>query len=229
METDNNDEIANLDFGYSQSKWVAEQLVLAAAEQGLDVCLYRPSFLSASTAGAGSRDDIIIMLLAFMIKHGIAVNARNQTSLLPADIAADNMSAIFFQRPIEGHTLHVTVDNYYNMMDITGLIAREYGYPFVYYDTPDFVAEINRRCTKEDPLYLLLPFINRSHPKIMAMEHKRYDNERYRRARHLVGNSRGDPELRDTVSYLMTYMLRERLIPQAAGAWVDQTAPSARR
>jgi len=41
--------MAALDFGYAQSKWVAEQLVFAAGRQGLNVRVYRPSFITAST------------------------------------------------------------------------------------------------------------------------------------------------------------------------------------
>jgi len=54
FETDNNPEMENLDFGYAQSKWVAEQLVLAAQQHGLDARIYRPSLISASTNGVGS-------------------------------------------------------------------------------------------------------------------------------------------------------------------------------
>lgn len=212
LESDNNDEMANLDFGYAQSKWVAEQLVFAAERQGLKVRVYRPSLISASSTGGGSRDDIAIRLLAFMINHGVAVNAGNQISFLPADIAADNIAAIFRQQHTTGRTLHVTADGYYSMMDITRLIARDYGYSFTYYDIPTFVAEMNRRCGKDDLLYPLLDFFNRSHLKIAAMQHKRYSNDRYREARAQSDNGRADPPLRDTVSYLMAYMRREGLI-----------------
>ena len=55
-ERDANPEMENLDFGYAQSKWVAEQLVYAAGKQGLDVRIYRPSLISASEQSAiGSR------------------------------------------------------------------------------------------------------------------------------------------------------------------------------
>ncbi len=216
LETDNNENMLNLDFGYAQSKWVCEQLVFAAQKQGLKVRVYRPAFISASICGIASTDDIAIRLLAFMVNHGVAVNSRNQISFLPADIAADNIAAIFKQRQMECTTLHVTVDGYYNMMDITRLITQEYGYSFVYYDPPDFVAEMQRRCTKNDPLYPLLDFFNRSHLKITAMQHKRYNNEQYREARALSGNGY-DPKLKDTVSYLMTYMLREGVIQGATG------------
>ena len=212
LEIDRNDGMVNLDFGYAQSKWVAEQLVFAAEKQGLKVRIYRPSFISASTAGVGSRNDIAILLLAFMINHGVAVNALNQISFLPADIAADNIAAIFKQQQTADRTLHVTVDGYYNLMDITRLISCDYGYTFVYYDIPSFLAELKRRCRKDDPLFPLMDFFNRSQSKIAAMQHKRYNNDRYREARQLSGHGRGDPLLKDTVSYLMTYMLRRGII-----------------
>ena len=73
----------------------------------------------------GAGYDIAMLLLAFMINHGIAVNSLNQISFLPADIAADNIVAIFYQGQAAGPTMHVTVDGYYNIADITRLITRE--------------------------------------------------------------------------------------------------------
>ncbi len=217
-ESDNNDEMASLDFGYSQTKWVAEQLVRGAERQGLTVRIYRPALISASTQGVWDTHDIAVRLLAFMINHGVAVHARNQLSFLPADVVADNIACIFKQETVPGSTLHVTADAYYNMVDITGLITAEYGYPFVYYEIPDFIAEMNRRCTRESPLYPLLDFFNRSHRKIAAMQLKRYNNDRYREARERTGEGRLDPSLRETVSYLMDYLVRERLISRRGAA-----------
>jgi thioester reductase-like protein len=212
LEIDNNEDMLNLDFGYAQSKWVAEQLVLAEESRGLKVRIYRPSFISASTDGIASKDDIVIRLLSFMINQGIGVIARNQLSFLPADIAANNIVATFKQRQITGRTVHVTVNDYYNLFDITRVITEEYGYPFVYYDIPTFVAEIVRRCAKEDPLYPVLNFFRRSHSKMAAMEHKRYNNDHYREAVQRSGMGYPHPTLRQTVSYLMSYMLREGCI-----------------
>ncbi len=214
LETDNNAEMAHLDFGYSQSKWVAEQLVFAARKQGLKVSVYRPSLISASTDAVGSRDDIFVRLLSFILTRGIAVTARNQISLLPADIVADNIVALFKQRDADPATFHVTVDDYYNMLDIAEVLSRDYGYTFTYLDIPEFVAEMNRRSTKDDPIYPLLDFFNRSHEKLGAMQHKRYDNSGYRAARNRAAGARPDPPLRETLAHLMKFMLREGLIPQ---------------
>ncbi len=211
-ESDNNAGMENLDFGYAQSKWVAEQLVFAAAKQGLEVRVYRPSLISASSDGVGSKDDIGVRLLAFMIKHGVAVDAGNQISFVPADVAAHNIATLFRQPALRGKTFHVTVDDYYNIADVTREITRVYGYPFSYYPIPEFVVEMNRRSTKDDPVYPLLDFFNRTHEKLSAMQHKRYNNDVYREARDRSGSARRDPGLSQSVAYLMEFMLREGLI-----------------
>jgi len=213
FEHDNNPEMANLDFGYAQSKWVAEQLVFAAKKQGLKIRVYRPSLISASTGAVGSRDDIFVRMLAFILKHGIAVDALNQISLLPADIVADNIVALFKQTNAEPTTFHVTVDDYYNMVDVAEILSRDYGYTFTYLAIPEFVAEMNRRSTKDDPIYPLLDFFSRSHPKLTAMQHKRYDNRDYRAARSRATSARPDPPLTETLAHLMKFMLREGIIP----------------
>jgi thioester reductase-like protein len=192
------------------------------------VRVYRPSLITPSTGAVGSRDDIMVRLLAFMLKYGVGVNARNQLSFLPADIAAHNIAAILGQRQVPARTLHVTVDDYYNMMDVTRLITREYGYTFAYHEYPEFVSEMNRLCTKDDPLYPLLDFFNRSHPKLSAMQHKRYVNDRYKEARAATGVGRGEPGLSETVSYFMEFMLREGIVEPARAprpAQKDATPP----
>ncbi|MBP1602994.1 MAG: AMP-binding enzyme [Acidobacteria bacterium] len=211
FETDNNPEMENLDFGYAQSKWVGEQLVLAAQQHGLDARIYRPSLISASTNGVGSKDDIAVRLLAFMIRHGVGVTAKNQMSFLPADLVADNI-ALFFKEPeLPARTLHVTVDDYYNIEDVTREISRKYGYRFTYFDIPGFMKQMSQRCTQEDLLYPLTDFFIRSQDKLAAMQHKRYDNTMYQKARAQVGGH-GDPTLEETVTHIMEHMLREGII-----------------
>jgi thioester reductase-like protein len=212
FENDNNDEMANLDFGYAQTKWVAEQLVRAAQARGLDTRIYRPSLVSTSTAGIGDRNDVAVRLLAFMINHAIAVDAANQLSILAADVAADNIAAIVASGAPSEQALHVTVDDYYNMTGLTRLLTREHGYRFTYYDIPGFIAEMNRRCTRADPLFPLLDFFNRSAAKIAAMQLKRYRNDHYHEARNRAGAARDDPTLADTVSFLVAYLRAEGLI-----------------
>ncbi len=227
-ETDNNAAMENLDFGYAQSKWVAEQLVHAAGQQGLDVRIYRPSLISASTNGAGSTDDIMLRLLAFMIRHGIAITSRNQLSLLPADVTADNIASIFKEPRIPGRTLHLTVDDYYNFIDLTHVITRNYGYEFTYFDIPGFMTQLYQRASQEDLVYPLTDFFVRSQEKFAAMQRKRYNNDLYRQVREQCGGRR-EPSLDDTVSYLVDYMLRMGIIPASKRGRATQGAPAPNR
>ena len=88
-ETDFNEDMELLDFGYSQSKWVAEQVVADARSKGLSTRIFRPALVSPSVTGGGNNFDIAVRLVAFMVNHGIGVDALNQVSFVPADIVGE--------------------------------------------------------------------------------------------------------------------------------------------
>src|ERR1700745_3617312 len=69
-----------LDFGYSQSKWVSEQVVMDARRHGLATRIFRPALVSPSITGGGNNFDIAVRLVAFMVNHGIGVDGLNQVS-----------------------------------------------------------------------------------------------------------------------------------------------------
>lgn len=217
-ESDANLEMNALDFGYSQTKWVAEQLAFAAQRQGLDVRIFRPSLISPTSAGFGSQDDILVRTMAFMIEHGIAANALNQLSLLPADLIADHIVALMDlpkDDTVYGNVFNMTADDYYNLMDITRVLSERYGYRFEYRDIPSFADEMNRRCTPRDPIYPLVDFLTRSADKIAAMRDKRYGNSQYQHARGLVEVNLREPSLTETVENLVRFLRQERLITEA--------------
>ncbi len=213
-EWDANEAMSGLDFGYSQTKWVAEQLVLSAQRQGLDVRIYRPSLISPTSAGFGSSEDILVRLTAFMIEHGVAVSALNQISLLPADLIADHVVELMGLPAEAGAVFNMTADDYYNLMDLTRILSERHGYRFDYHDIPSFIQEINRRCGARDALYPLADFLIRSAGKIAAMRDKRYDNARYRQAREVAGVRLREPALTATVDDLVRFLRSEGLITE---------------
>ena len=152
-ETDLNENMELLDFGYSQSKWVAEQVVADARSRGLSTRIFRPALVSPSVTGGGNNFDIAVRLVAFMVNHGIGVDALNQVSFVPADIVANNIVAISTTPGTANKTYHVVRDDYANMLDITGLITKSTGRQFEIFSLPDFVPELIRRCRKEDLLF----------------------------------------------------------------------------
>jgi thioester reductase-like protein len=214
-ETDFNEDMELLDFGYSQSKWVSEQVVMDARNRGLATRIFRPALVSPSVTGGGNNFDIAVRLVAFMVNHGIGVDALNQVSFVPADITANNIVAISTTPGTLNKTYHVTRDDYANMLDITGLITKATGRQFEIFSISDFVPELIRRCRKEDLLFPLLDFLVGSVENISAMEFKRYDSSCYQAARDASVWGKADPSLEDTVNGILTFMQRKGIISVA--------------
>jgi len=211
-ETDINDDMALLDFGYSQSKWVAERVVADATRRGLTTRIFRPAFVTPSVAGYGNNLDITIRLLAFMAKHCIGVNAQNQVSFVPADIAANNIVAISNLPHTANSTFHVTTDDYFNIVDVTKILEKYKRRPFNLYSTQLFVPEVIKRCTKDDILYPLLDFLVSSIDSITSMEFKRYDNSDYQKARDTSRWGKKDASIEETVGGILRFMERQSVI-----------------
>jgi thioester reductase-like protein len=226
-ETDLNENMELLDFGYSQSKWVAEQVVVDARNRGLSARIFRPALVSPSVTGGGNNFDIAVRLVAFMVNHGIGVDTLNQVSFVPADIVANNIVAISTTPGTANKTYHVTRDDYSNMMDITGLITKATGRQFEIFRLPDFVPELIRRCRKEDLLFPLLDFLVGSVDNISAMEFKRYDSSCYQMARDASVWGKADPSLEDTVNGILKFMYRKGIISVAARE-INALSPSDR-
>jgi thioester reductase-like protein len=215
-ETDHNEDMELLDFGYSQSKWVAEQVVMDARRHGLATRIFRPALVSPSVTGGGNNFDIAVRLVAFMVNHGIGVDALNQVSFVPADITANNIVAISTTPGTVNKTYHVVRDDYANMLDITDLITKATGRQFEVFSLRGFVPELIRRCRKEDLLYPLLDFLVGSVDNISSMEFKRYDNSSYQTARDASVWGKPDPSLEDTVNGILRFMMRKGIISVAA-------------
>jgi len=206
LESDNNSEMGFLDFGYSQSKWVADQLVLSAGAAGMPVRIFRPSLITPSVNGAGTGLDISLRLLLFMIKHTITVDSLNQVSFTPVDSAANNIIAIAQNPSTIGGTYHVVRDDYNNMRAVTDLMAASLGIHFKALPLKQFVEELIRLCTSQDPLYPLMDFLIHSEENITAMEAKRYSSTAYQAARNNTSAAVADPSLEDTVSGILRYL-----------------------
>ena len=214
-ETDMNEKMELLDFGYSQSKWVAEQVVIDARSRGLETRIFRPALVSPSITGGGNNFDIAVRLVAFMVNHGIGVDALNQVSFVPADVTANNIVAISTTSGTANQTYHVVRDDYANMLDITDLITKATGRRFEIFGIRDFVPELIKRCRKEDLLFPLLDFLVGSVDNISAMEFKRYENSTYQTARDASLWGKPDPSLDDTVNGILKFMHRKGIISVA--------------
>jgi len=224
-ETDFNEDLELLDFGYSQTKWVAEQVVADAQSKGLSTRIFRPALVSPSIDGGGNNFDIAVRLVAFMVNHGIGVDALNQVSFVPADIVANNIVAVSTTPGTANKMYHIVRDDYANMLDITNLITKSTGRQFDVFGVKEFVPELIRRCRKEDLLFPLLDFLVGSVDNITSMEFKRYDNSTYQLARDASKWGQPDPTLEDTVNGILKFMHRKGII-SVAPREVDAAVPA---
>jgi thioester reductase-like protein len=213
FETDSNAAMADLDFGYAQSKWVAEHLVLSAQREGLPATIYRPSLVTASAAARFVWRDITARVLGYMIRHGLTVDSPNQLSFLPVDICARNIVALSLNEDRIAPVLHMTSDDHHTIADICRTISRLFGYQFSEIGLEDFVAHAHAHCTPDDSLYPLLSFLDRNTARILRMGAKRYDSTAYRRARDSTPLAVPHPSLDETVDPIVIYLQREGLIP----------------
>ncbi|MGE0499746.1 MAG: thioester reductase domain-containing protein [Rhizobiaceae bacterium] len=217
-EADSNAGMQHLDFGYAQSKWVAEQLVLRARERGAAVTIYRPSLVTASAEGRFVRRDITVRTLGYMIRHGLTVDSGNQVSFLPVHTCADNIVALSLGTHRDGPVFHMTADGVHTLADICAMIGRRFGYRFRVVPLPEFVAHAHEHCAAQDELYPLLSFFDRNTRRIMAMDRKRYDSSAYRAARDRTSAASSHPSMDETVEWIVDYLLGEGLIPQPPSA-----------
>jgi thioester reductase-like protein len=215
LERDSNPEMAGLDFGYAQTKWVSEQLVLQARDQGIDAQIYRPAFLTASTAGFGHSTDIVVRLLSFMIKYGVSFDTDIQLSFMPVDIAAHNIAAIMTSsvKPVEP-VLHVTIDSYFNMVDLTRQISKDFGILFRYVSMAEFSRQMKRLSSVADPIFPMVDFVVRSHSKVVMMEGKRYRNTAFRLALEQSGAGIPEASMQETASFIMAHLRARGMLPQ---------------
>jgi thioester reductase-like protein len=212
-EIDANAEMAGLNFGYSQTKWVAEQLVLEGIRRGLSARIYRPSLISASRDGRYVRRDLTARILSYMIRQGVSVDSANQISLLPVDVCANNLVALSLLDDPMPSTFHLTADDYYTMQAVCSTIGTQSGYRFEYLSLEQFIRHMNAHCTKDDPLFPLVAFFNQNYRQIDQMRDKRYDSRHYRleRARSVV--TLPHPPLGHTVGGIVAFLQRENLVP----------------
>jgi thioester reductase-like protein len=213
FEDDCTEAMLGLDFGYIQSKWVAEQLVKQASARGLQTRIYRPSLVTASRQGQYLRDDILVRVLTYMIRHGLSCDATNQISLLPVDICAQHIAALALRDDPDEAVFHLTTDDYATLQMACRCITEVYGYAFDYVDIHTLIEHMNRHCGPNDILFPLVAFFRANRHKIEAMREKRYDNSNYRAARARLRDLPPQPGLRDTMKWIVDFLRSEGLIP----------------
>ncbi|MFC4126270.1 amino acid adenylation domain-containing protein [Nocardia rhizosphaerae] len=116
--------------GYLATKWVAEQLVLAAAGRGLPVAVYRPGLVAGSIGGGAiSADDAFWTLIRSAAHLGVAPDIESaDVTLAPVDYVAGALVVLATGRHPDSAIYHLVNSAPTNVGDILNILRRS-GFP----------------------------------------------------------------------------------------------------
>lgn len=214
QENSHNDIFKHVDFGYSQSKWVAEQLVWQCEKYEIPIQIYRPAWITASNKGKYTSEDIIVRTLTYMINHQVTLNIPNQLSLLPVNKVAQDIIALSLQEKPAFKAYHLTAE-YVNIPIIFKYITEKYGYKFTYLSLGKFNQHFKKHAMPKDNVYPLVPFFNAHYKKIAKMSNKIYKRDNYLFALKQMPNYQAkEYTYQETADYIIEFLQNNKLIPK---------------
>jgi amino acid adenylation domain-containing protein/thioester reductase-like protein len=94
--------------GYSQSKWIAEQLITEAAAQGLPTCIYRPGMVTGHhQTGISNPDDLVSRLLKSFIQLKCAPDLDLMMDMTPVSYISNAIVYLSLQKSFLGNAYHL--------------------------------------------------------------------------------------------------------------------------
>ncbi|MCU0524368.1 MAG: amino acid adenylation domain-containing protein [Elainella sp. Prado103] len=160
------DDGSVIDKGYTQTKWVAEQLVMAAQQRGIPACIYRPGMLTGhSRTGASQTNDLLCRILKGVIQLGIAPILDRAINMIPVDYASQAIVYLSMQPQARGKAFHILNSQALPWNELIQRIS-DLGYPLRSLPYPQWQAMLsNLDPTTGNVLAPLLPLFTEIDPK----------------------------------------------------------------
>lgn len=118
----------DLEGGYAQTKWVADQMMLQARNKGLPISIYRPGRISGSSkTGIWNTHDFACRMLKGCIQLGAAPNTKARIDLTPVDYISSVVVHILQNEVNIGKNFHFRHAALITVKDIVSY-AQEQGY-----------------------------------------------------------------------------------------------------
>ncbi|RUT07247.1 hypothetical protein DSM106972_025080 [Dulcicalothrix desertica PCC 7102] len=148
--------------GYSQSKWVAEKLILEAHERGLPVTIYRPPLISGhSQTGAWNTDDVVCRVIKGCLQMGSMPSLDYLLNLSPVDYVSRAIVCLSQQEESIGQIFHL---NNLQPLHWESFVdwMRNFGYKINLLAYENWAQELNTiKSCHQNPLSPLLPFFQK--------------------------------------------------------------------
>jgi len=116
--------------GYTQSKWISEQLIQKARQRNIPIRIYRPSYITGdSKFGIWNADDFLCRFIkgCIQLKHAPALPDLT-LDMSPVDYVANAIVHIAFNNEEKNCEFNVVQDNRYTFDQLFQTL-KSYGYP----------------------------------------------------------------------------------------------------
>lgn len=115
--------------GYGQSKWVAEELMRAAAERGIPMTIFRPdNILGDRINGILNTNDMTYSLVRAIFKMESVPDVEIMGGIVPVDFVSDAILYLSRQSESFGKTFHLSSRKQSNFVEVFEMIS-EMGMP----------------------------------------------------------------------------------------------------
>jgi thioester reductase-like protein len=174
--------------GYSQSKWVAEKLLLNARERGFPVSIYRsPGIKGHSQTGiTGNLNDPWCTLIKGCIQLGLFPDVDKTVNFVPVDYVSRAMIHLSLQNTSIGKTFHlVNPHPSTTWKDLFNMI-RAIGYPLVEIPYEQWLAEVKQRAINNPKQELYAHLVSLIRSPLFSTQ-PRFDAEETRQG--LIGSN----------------------------------------
>ncbi|PRP97400.1 Linear gramicidin synthase subunit D [Enhygromyxa salina] len=149
--------------GYSQSKWVAEQLVAEARERGVPTCVYRLGTVSGDTQrGRANTRDFLSRMVVGSIELGLAPDIGWSQDMTPVDYVAAAIVELGFGSAPSATTFHLVNHDRFHWPALLDELAG-LGHPLPRVPIDEWVAAVRGRVDAGTPCAVapLLPMLAR--------------------------------------------------------------------
>ncbi|MFH8623384.1 amino acid adenylation domain-containing protein [Streptomyces vietnamensis] len=194
--------------GYTQSKWVAEQVVALAREQGVPVTVHRPARIAGHTVtGACQADDFLWRVVKGCVQAGaVPEGITAEADLVPVDYVARAIVAVAARPEALGGIHHQVNTRPVPLADVLDHV-RDHGHPLVEKSLGDWVELI-----KADPDNAAYPLLSLFDPAGGGFVAVRFSDDDTRA--HLAGTGVSCPPLdADLFRTYLDYFVRTGYLP----------------
>ena len=142
--------------GYSQSKWVSEQLLTAASLHGVPINIYRPGWIlgQANTGTIPAENNHLLMLIKGCIQLGVAPTWDVMLNILPVDIISQLITAISLDTKTTTHVFNMVNNNTMPWVDLIHYLKQR-GYDISLIDSSLWKEKHLKSIGPENALYAL--------------------------------------------------------------------------